>query len=248
VTAVRWLSVGEAHLRELSRRRVALALLVAVPLAFYASVAGHNGPDAIRSGIVGMAFSIAGAAIFVVLGGRAVDERLLLAGYRRSDLLAGRLACVAVVAAPVSVITAAVMVSVSHPPRTGWTIVAVAALAVVAAPVGLLIGTVVARDLEAVLVLMGLVGVQLSLDVDQLPSKLLPFYGPRRLIEVALGQQFSATTALAATAGYSLAAIALAAAVARKRLRQPPAVPTASRRLSAGQSARAAMSATNLGD
>lgn len=224
MSAARWAAVAQAHLRELSRRRVALALLVAVPLAFYASVAGHNGPHAIRSGIIGMALSVAGAGIFVVLGGRAVDERLLLAGCRRADLLVGRLVCVAIAALPVSVVTATVMVSVSHPPDTGLTVAAVAALAAVAVPLGLLIGTLVARDLEAVLVLIGLVGVQLSLDVDQLASKLLPFYGPRRLVEMALGQHYSATTAVADTAAYLLAELALTGLVARRRLRDPHAV------------------------
>jgi hypothetical protein len=223
LTGARWAAVADAHLRELSRRRVAMLLLVAVPLAFYGSLAGHNGPHAIRSGIIGMALSLSGAGIFVVLGGRAVDERLGLVGYRRADLLAGRLACVAVV-------TAAIMVSVSHPPRPGFSVAAVAALAVVAVPLGVLIGTLVARDLEAVLVLIGLVGVQLSLDVSQALSKVLPFYGPRRLIEIALGARYSTTTAVAATVGYTVAVLALSLLVTRSRLRRPANPVSAGRR------------------
>ena len=38
-----------------------------------------------------MAFSIAGASIFVALTARPVDQRLILAGYRPWELLLGRL-------------------------------------------------------------------------------------------------------------------------------------------------------------
>ncbi len=43
------------------------------------------------TGGIAMAFSIAGASIFVALTARPVDQRLVLAGYRSHELLLGRL-------------------------------------------------------------------------------------------------------------------------------------------------------------
>jgi hypothetical protein len=67
--------------RELVRRRVALGLLTALPLAFYGAQAHHSSHAAVTGGIA-MAFSIAGASIFAALTARPVDERLVLAGLR----------------------------------------------------------------------------------------------------------------------------------------------------------------------
>ena len=75
--------------RELMRRRTALALLTALPLAFYAAHAS-DGPEAIEVGGLTMAFSISGAAIFTVISARRVDRRLALASYRSWQLMLGR--------------------------------------------------------------------------------------------------------------------------------------------------------------
>jgi hypothetical protein len=76
--------------RELARRRLALGLLTALPLAFYGARAHHPDHAAITGGIA-MAFSIAGASIFAALTAREADQRLVLAGYRPYELLLGRL-------------------------------------------------------------------------------------------------------------------------------------------------------------
>ena len=78
-TLSRVVVVAEMQGRDLARRRLALILLVALPLAFYGALAGHSS-DAIIPGGVAMAFSMAGAAIFAVLSSRAVDHRLTWPG------------------------------------------------------------------------------------------------------------------------------------------------------------------------
>src|SRR6266511_49793 len=93
-------TVAEMQGRDLARRRLALVLLVALPLAFYGAMAGHES-DAIIPGGIAMAFSVAGAAIFSVLSARAVDQRLTLAGLRPSELLLGRLLLLEVFSLPI---------------------------------------------------------------------------------------------------------------------------------------------------
>jgi len=135
-TLSRVVIVAEMQGRDLARRRLALILLVALPLAFYGALAGHSS-DAIIPGGVAMAFSMAGAAIFAVLSSRAVDQRLTLAGFRASEILAGRLLFLAVLSVPLVAGSSALMALVSHPPRT-WTMgLAVEMVAVVAIPFGL---------------------------------------------------------------------------------------------------------------
>jgi hypothetical protein len=83
-------AAGVACGRDLSRRRVALTLLTALPLAFYAASAGEA-EHGVEVGGIAMAFSVTGAAIFAAMTARAVDQRLALAGYSPVELLLGRL-------------------------------------------------------------------------------------------------------------------------------------------------------------
>ena len=79
---MRVLAVSEMLARDLLRRRVALALLVGLPLAFYGVTRSSSDDLALTSGGVGLAWSIAGAALFCSLAARDVDQRLVLDGFR----------------------------------------------------------------------------------------------------------------------------------------------------------------------
>src|SRR6266508_4473837 len=127
-------TIAEMQGRDLARRRLALILLVALPLAFYGSLAGHAF-DAIVPGGVAMAFSMAGAAIFSVLAARAGDQRLVLAGFRPGELLAGRLIFLEGLSVPIVAGSSALMVVGSNPPRPWILVLAVAMVALVAGPV-----------------------------------------------------------------------------------------------------------------
>jgi hypothetical protein len=88
----RVLTVTEMQAHDLRRRRVAVGLLVALPLAFYFSLLGQpEDPFVFVAGGIGMAWSVAGAALFSMLAARRIDPRLVLSGYRPHELLLGRL-------------------------------------------------------------------------------------------------------------------------------------------------------------
>ena len=81
--------------RDLGRRRVAMALLVCLPLAFYfsslnSSIGAGELPFKVIAGTLGMAWAIGSADMFLLTGARRVDERLVLAGYSPWELLPGR--------------------------------------------------------------------------------------------------------------------------------------------------------------
>jgi hypothetical protein len=100
------------------RRRIALGLLTALPLAFYGGSVGR-GSGAVITGGVAMAFSIAGASIFVALTARPVDPRLILAGYHPTELLLGRLLLLELFGVAVAGLFSVVMVFGSTRPTRG---------------------------------------------------------------------------------------------------------------------------------
>jgi hypothetical protein len=199
VTGARLRSVAttaEMQGRDLGRRRIALTLLAGLPLAFYGAVAGHD-PAAIIPGGIAMAFALSGAAIFSVLSSREVDQRLALAGFAPVELLSGRLLFLEAFSVPVVGGSSAVMAIGSDPPRPGVLVLAVAMVAVVGVPFGLLVGDPAAPGAGGHPGADRVVGIQLTLEASATPSKLLPFYGPRRLLDTARGEAYPAGTGVA---------------------------------------------------
>jgi hypothetical protein len=228
-TPARILAVAEMQGRDLRRRHLAMILLVALPLAFYGALAEHA-TDAVIPGGLAAAFSMAGAAIFAVLAARPVDQRLVLAGYRPGELLAGRLLVLFVVSIPIVAGSSALMAAVSHPARPWVLGVAVAMVAMVAVPFGLAVAAMLPRELEATLVLIGVVGIQLSLSGSSFLSKVLPFYGARRLIDASLGASVSIWTGVGVTVAYAAGLFALSFVLSSRAVRvrrHPPPGPNA---------------------
>jgi hypothetical protein len=209
--------MAEMHGRDLLRRHMALGLLVALPLSFYLSSAGA-GKGAVAAGGVGMAFAVAGAALFSELSSAEVDQRLVLGGYRPLELLLGRLMFLGPLGLLIAGGFAALMVGVSHP-ADGWLVLlGVAAVALQSVPFGLAVGAGVARELEGTLVLIGVVGIQLAVAPDSAVAKVLPFYGPRLLIEAGVTGQGAVAGPLLLTALYGIGLLLLARVFVGPRL------------------------------
>lgn len=208
-TLSRMAMMAEMHGRDLLRRHIALGLLVALPLAFYFSSA-RNGRDAIAGGGIGMAFAVAGATLFSALSSLAVDQRLVLSGYRPVELLLGRLAFLGPLALVISGAFAALMSALSHPANPWLLGLGVAMVGLAAVPFGLAVGAVVPRELEGTLAVIGVVGMQMSAGSGSLLAKLLPFYGPRRLIDTAVYGHGGVAGPLLQTAAYAVGLLVVA--------------------------------------
>jgi hypothetical protein len=215
----RVLTMGEMHGRDLLRHRGALALLVALPLSFYLTAAGAELERPFVAGGVGMAFSVSGATLFSILSSREVDQRLVLAGYRPIELLLGRLLFLGPFGLVIAGAFSALMSVMSDPARPALLAFAVATVAAAAVPFGLAVGAAVPRELEGTLVLIGVVGVQLASDADTLVAKLLPFYGPRRLIEAGALGEGPVAWPLLLTVAYSAALLVMARLFVASRVR-----------------------------
>src|SRR5262249_59344671 len=98
---------------------------------------------------------------------RPLAPRLARAGYHFGERGAGRLAFLAAIGLPVLSATCVLMIRVSHPADAAALVEAVALMGLVALPLGLCIGVLLPKELEATLVLIGIVGIQLTLDPEQ---------------------------------------------------------------------------------
>ena len=210
---------------ELGRRRIALGLLTALPLAFYGGSVGRGG-NAVITGGVAMAFSIAGASIFVALTARPVDPRLILAGYHPTELLLGRLLLLELFGVLVAAVFSVVMVFGSDPTHPWALAGGVGLVALTSVPFGLAVGGLSPHEREGVLVLIGVVGVQLTLYSTQLMAKFLPFWGGQRLLDHSVNAGVAVGAAVPANILYAAALFAIATYIMR---RQAPRVGGAAR-------------------
>ena len=176
------LTIAEMQGRDLLRRRGALLMLAAMPLAFYFALLGKGGyaitTGGRRHGVLDL-----GAALFSMLAAKRIEPRLVLAGYRPLDLLLGRLLLLEALGLVIVLLTTALMTVVSRPPHPEFVLAGIALTVWVAVPLGLAIATLIARELEGVLAAIAVVGVQL-LAPDRLaggpvPAAVRPSPDPR---------------------------------------------------------------------
>jgi hypothetical protein len=193
----------EMHGRDMLRRHIALALLVALPLAFYLTSAG-NGTDALPTGGTSIAFAVGGATLFSALSSAEVDQRLVMGGYRPIELLLGRVLFLGPLGLALAAAFSVLMVAIAHPERPWLLGIGVALVALQSVPLGLAIAALVPRELEGTLVLIGIVGIQLAVHTDSVVAKVLPYYGPRHLIDVSVSGSGAILLPLLTTAAYGL--------------------------------------------
>jgi len=212
--------------RELLRRHVAMALLTGLPLAFYGSSLSQAAHHAAITGGIAMAFSVAGASIFAALTARPVDQRLVLAGYHPYELLLGRLLFLELFGVVVSALFSVVMVLGSEPAHPVLLGLGVELVAVISVPFGLAVGALAPHELEGVLILIGVVGIQLTLASTQTIAKLLPFWGAQRVISYSVGVSDSIGFAPLVAIAYPSALLALAAYIVHRRAPEARANPS----------------------
>jgi hypothetical protein len=177
----RWPTLARMQVRELSRRRVVLALLIGLPLAWYASAASSGLNYAVGSGMLGVGWCIGTIALFTVLGARTVDPRLVQAGYRPREVLTGRLVPLVGAALALAAFFTTVMVGGSRPDHPAAAALAIVLTAVVAVGVGLIVAALVPRELEGTLLLIAFVGIQVS--IPGTVDLFMPLYAPLRLTD-----------------------------------------------------------------
>jgi hypothetical protein len=221
-------TVTVMHGRDLSRRRLALAILVALPLAFYFSgrmqiqEAGATADDqlwVLASGAMGTSWAVAVAALFVVNGSRRADQPLLLAGYRAAELLLGRVVTVLVLAALITP-AFALLIGSQQEVDVAMLALAIGLGCVASVAIGVVAAALVPRDMEGVLVIIGVVGIQMTV-----LEPWMPLWGSGELIVRAAGVESAATVPEAVVSSLVATAVLMAVGVLlwARRVRIQPA-------------------------
>lgn len=213
----RALVVGEMTLRGIGRRRGSLALLIALPLAFYLVRHGQPG-QAVRFLGMGLAWAASTLALFATIAARAAEPRLRVGGWSWRELVAGRVGALLAVGLALALLFFA-LVAVDRPVDGVAAVgLMLAVTAVTSVALGTALGALIARELEGALVLFLVAGTQFMADPATTFAHVLPFWSTRELATYAVdGAAAGSLTAALAHAAATVLLCALVTLVATAR-------------------------------
>ncbi|WP_167146953.1 ABC transporter permease [Actinomyces sp. ZJ308] len=174
-------------LRELARRRGALALATLLPLVFYlVRLEAHW--TAIRLLSIGLGWATATLALFTQVSSRSVDRRLTVNGADPTALLLGRHLAVLGLGWAVGLLYSGLVLTTigDELTRPGTVPVMLLLTAAVAAPLGSLAAALVPRDLEGALLLLSVMAIQVLVDPSEGWTRVLPLWSTRELASVVV--------------------------------------------------------------
>lgn len=180
--------VAQMQARDLLRRRAVMTLFVLLPAAFYYSVPASE-DYSLLAGSMGVSWAVAAAGSFGVLGWRRADPRLALAGAPAAQGLLGRLLLLELLGLGLVGLFAPQILWRSAPllVEPELAVLALVLMAFVSVPLGLAIGALVPRELEGTLVLIGILGVGMSVPPDTAVAQSLPMWGPLEVLQLSAG-------------------------------------------------------------
>lgn len=181
----RTVAIARSQTQELLRRRGTIAMLVLLPLLFYWASGSDNYAPTFATVGVGWAISI--VTLFLSHGMAAISPRLSLLGFTSADQIIGRLLCAAAFSGAVVIglwiyisQDAAIVRSGALALSLLWSLIGAIAL-------GLAVGALVRREMEAMLILVAVVGLQFVVDQNSTLAKALPLYAAERYSANASG-------------------------------------------------------------
>ncbi|KAB1930696.1 hypothetical protein F8271_27555 [Micromonospora sp. ALFpr18c] len=218
----RLVTVAEMTLRELLRRRGVLLLLLLMPLTFYLIRRDAYLGQSVRSLLLGVGWAVSTAALFATTAARELEPRLRFAGYRPHHLYLGRMLGLWAVGLVISVPFFLLPLVDGADLRYGGLAAAMLCSVGVAAPFGMLIGTLLPRELEGTLLLLTVVTVQMLIDPAGSGAKLTPFWSSREIATWSVDHTDEGYLTRGVLHGFAVTALLVlsVAAVASVRLRR----------------------------
>lgn len=226
-------AMADATLRELGRRRVVLALMLALPMMFYLGRRGDHTGQAIRFLLLGVGFTVTTGSLFATAAARSLEPRLRLSGYRVRELYLGRLLALLGLGLGLAAPYFLVILADQQVERVGALGLALVGTVVVSAPLGMLLGALIPGDMEGVLLLIAVMSLTWLIDPAKPAARALPWWSTREVATYAVDMADAGylQRGLAHAAGYGTALLLLTTVIAWRRLRLrypeqglPPAV------------------------
>jgi hypothetical protein len=204
VSEMRLVVGTNARLAEFARQRLTLTLLVVLPplvielygvaIASFPALPGAGETPETVGRITGTLFAVAFLAgligLFQVLSARDGDERLTLCGYPRHTLLVTRLVTLLAVAGAGTTVAFAVLVWRVDVAAPGLAFVVLLLAGVLYGLIGIVVGTILPKELEGSLILVFLADLDNALssglfDVGPLAT-IAPLHHPHELLRAAV--------------------------------------------------------------
>ncbi|MFB9311650.1 hypothetical protein [Nocardioides plantarum] len=220
-------AIARASIQELLRRRGALIMLIALPLAFY--LARRDIPSsAIVVLALGVGWAVATLALFNTVNSLKLDRRLRVAGFTARAILAGRLLAVLLFGLVLSFAYLLLALLDQEVARPGGVALMMMCAVVVGAPLGMAVGLLLRSELEGALALLIFLATQFMTNPDRLLAHLLPLWSVRGVADWAVWSADSgkliAGLAHGATTVTVLITIITGASAFRLRVHPPHAV------------------------
>jgi len=178
-------TIAGTSMREITRRRAALLLVIALPLAFYAARADMQG-QAIRFLALGVGWAVATLALFSHVGSRHLDRRLAVVGASPTALLLGRQLALIGMGLTLAGGYLALVAATQDVARLWAVGLLLATTVIIAAPLGAVVSLVLPRELEGALALLAVMATQMIADPEGTLAKALPMWSTRELTAYAV--------------------------------------------------------------
>lgn len=176
---------AEMTLRAVVRRRIAVGILVVMPVVFY-FVTNDSVGQSVRALSFGLSWAVSTVAFFAAIAGRELEPRLVLAGWRWGQLIVGRIAGLGALGAGLTVVFG-LLVALDQDVRSlAGVVLGFAVTSGVAVGVGTAVGMLIRRELEGTLILFFLAGLQAIVNPFDTYSRVLPFWSSRELATYAV--------------------------------------------------------------
>jgi hypothetical protein len=178
-------AIARATVRELLRRRSALFLLVALPLAFYLARR-----DVTHSAIVvlalGLGWAAAMLALFSTVNALELDGRLRVAGFSTAAILLGRMLSLLLIGLTLMAGYLVLVVVDQDVTRLGGVVLMLFCALLIGVPLGITVGLILKRELEGALALLILLATQFMTNPERRLAHFLPMWSVRGVADWAI--------------------------------------------------------------
>jgi len=171
---------ADTTIRGVMRRRFTVAMLAAMPIVFYLVTRDTPGRS-VRSLVFGISWSVSTVAYFAAVSTLDIEPRLVVAGWRRRQLVTGRLAGLLAIVAALSGLYVGIVALDQDVRSVGAVTLDFAVTGIVAVAVGTAVAALTPKEMEGTLVLFFLAGLQAIANPFASWSRALPFWSSREL-------------------------------------------------------------------